>query len=283
MKKAGNTRLSALNRISFGKALLIFFLLGLIFFLLSEGISSAKDTGDQNIELVEKIVITKTKVASEAFSSSSIKESIIDGVFILASLFFFLKYFSVLVRWMFSRSSSSQLNTTIKLYTLVFVLILAAIPAAKGGYIMPLQITETVILLTFYTFLIYRSIGNRPLSYKHVESSYDEKIIDRLERLMHGEKIYRNDSLRASEVAKILSVSQSALSRNIKAKYNKSFNKLINEYRIKESKVLLKDPAYENLSIEGIGFSVGFNTRSSFYNAFLELEEITPGQFKLRD
>lgn len=279
-----NPKLSYLtNKTFISKTLLMFFLIGLVYFLLSEGISSSRNAEDQKIELVERIVIAKTDVASGNSSQSLLKEEVVDWVFILANLFFFLSLLSLLIRWMLSKSSNSRTNSLIKLYALVFILILVTIPAAKEGYVLPFQTTESVILLSFFIFLVYRSKGYRFPPTENSESQYDDEVIKGWEGLMHSEKIYRRDSLRISDVAKLLKISQTSLSRNLKLRYNKSFNKLINECRINESKVLLKDPAYENLSIEGIAFSVGFNTRSSFYNAFIELEEMSPGQFKSKN
>ena len=54
----------------------------------------------------------------------------------------------------------------------------------------------------------------------------------------------------------------------------------INGYRVKEAKHLLKLKTYNKYSIEGIARNVGFNSKSSFNNAFKRFTGLTPSQYK---
>ncbi len=62
-------------------------------------------------------------------------------------------------------------------------------------------------------------------------------------------------------------------------KLGSSFLELINKYRIEEAKSLILDPKL-NETIEGIGYSVGFNSKSTFHSAFKRITGQTPSEFK---
>jgi AraC-like DNA-binding protein len=53
--------------------------------------------------------------------------------------------------------------------------------------------------------------------------------------------------------------------------------------RVEDVKVQLRDPVNDLFTIEGIGLSAGFGSRSALYSAFKRLEGITPTQFRKRE
>ena len=59
-----------------------------------------------------------------------------------------------------------------------------------------------------------------------------------------------------------------------------SFYDLINSYRIVEAKKRLSSVDYEKYTIEGIGYSCGFNSRSSFFKIFKKETGISPYSYK---
>lgn len=59
-----------------------------------------------------------------------------------------------------------------------------------------------------------------------------------------------------------------------------NFNQLINKYRIAESKKMLSDAKYGNLTMQGIAREAGFNSRSVFNHAFKLETGLTPSDFK---
>jgi len=58
------------------------------------------------------------------------------------------------------------------------------------------------------------------------------------------------------------------------------FFEFINQYRVNEVKAKITDPAYENLSLLGIAFESGFNTKSAFNRVFKKITGFTPGEYK---
>ena len=59
-----------------------------------------------------------------------------------------------------------------------------------------------------------------------------------------------------------------------------SFHELLSRRRVDDVKAQLLDPANDGYTIEGIGLSAGFGSRSALYAAFRRLEGRTPAAFK---
>jgi len=81
-------------------------------------------------------------------------------------------------------------------------------------------------------------------------------------------------------LSQAIGVSPNLLSQKINGELNQNFNEYINHYRIIESQKRLIDAEYDHLSIEGIGQSVGFKSKSSFYAAFKKNTSMTPSVYK---
>lgn len=100
------------------------------------------------------------------------------------------------------------------------------------------------------------------------------------ELLMNQRKLYRNPNLNLQMVADELDTNRVYLSQLINECYNKHFNNLINEYRIKEARRILLDTQYDEFSIEGIAQMVGFNSKSVFNESFKKITGLTPSSYK---
>lgn len=107
-----------------------------------------------------------------------------------------------------------------------------------------------------------------------------EAYLDKVLKLIEGEKIYLQNNLSLSYLAERTQVSPRYLSLIINEKKNQSFTDFINGYRVSEAKELLANPDYAKFSIAGIATEVGFSSRQTFYQAFRKLEGFTPGQFR---
>ncbi len=104
---------------------------------------------------------------------------------------------------------------------------------------------------------------------------YVKKLID----LLEVERIYRDESLSLQSLAERLSVTTYHLSQVINEKLNKNFFDLINGYRVEEAMEKLTDLKQEQ-TILGIGFEVGFNSKSAFNRVFKKFTHMTPSEFR---
>ena len=108
------------------------------------------------------------------------------------------------------------------------------------------------------------------------ESSGFEKIKSFLEK----EKVYTNPQLLLSDLAEQLSMPQRTLSELINSQAGMNFNQFINHYRVEEAKRLIIDPKFSHLNLLGIGYEVGFNSKTSFYTTFKNVVGMTPSKFQ---
>ena len=95
-----------------------------------------------------------------------------------------------------------------------------------------------------------------------------------------SEEIYSPD-FTLPRLAELVGDTRNNVSEAINLRYRGNFNGLINEYRIKEACRRMNDRAnYGQLTIEAIGQSVGFLSRSAFSKVFKEITGLTPGAYQ---
>ncbi len=107
-------------------------------------------------------------------------------------------------------------------------------------------------------------------------------IQQRLLDVMTQEKPFMNENLNLADLAARLAVPRAHLSQVINANLESSFPQLLNEYRVNEALQLLADADLAHLTIEAIGYEVGFRSRSAFHSAFKRITGETPSQARLR-
>ncbi|MDH6254087.1 AraC-like DNA-binding protein [Chryseobacterium sp. H1D6B] len=106
------------------------------------------------------------------------------------------------------------------------------------------------------------------------------KIKHNIEAVMQSEKPYLDSELNLIRLSELLSISTHHLSYVINKGFNKNFFQYVNEYRIEYAKILLKNDKNNKLSILGIAYESGFNSKTSFNNTFKKLTDQTPSEFK---
>jgi len=102
--------------------------------------------------------------------------------------------------------------------------------------------------------------------------------LSRLNTLMQTERAYEDAELSLSRLATNLGISAHQLSELMNARLGKGFSRYLREQRISAAKTMLwNEPSASVLSV---GLSVGFAAQSNFYEAFREIEGMTPGQYR---
>jgi putative ABC transport system permease protein len=70
------------------------------------------------------------------------------------------------------------------------------------------------------------------------------------------------------------------LSRIINTTLKKSFADFINEFRVRDAAAKMQDKAYDHLTLLGIAFESGFNSKTTFNRAFKQVTGKNPVDYK---
>lgn len=102
--------------------------------------------------------------------------------------------------------------------------------------------------------------------------------LSRLDTLMTIDRVYEDPELSLPGLAKRMELSTHQTSELMNARLGKSFSRYLREKRVGAAKILLRDEP--SASVLSVGLSVGFTSQSNFYEAFREIEGMTPGQYR---
>lgn len=90
---------------------------------------------------------------------------------------------------------------------------------------------------------------------------------------------YLNPDLSLRDLATQIEVHPNHLSWLLNNAIGKNFNEFINQYRVEAFKTKAKEPINKNVTIEGIAYEAGFNSKTVFNTYFKKATGITPKQF----
>lgn len=121
-----------------------------------------------------------------------------------------------------------------------------------------------------------------PPKYQH--SALDEaaaaRLFGQLEAYLSTNRAYEDADLTLPQLAQTLSVSANHLSQVINQIGNQSFYELMNRHRVNAACQLLTDARQQHLSVLGIGYEVGFRSKSTYYAAFRRERGMTPNAYR---
>ena len=114
----------------------------------------------------------------------------------------------------------------------------------------------------------------------------DEKeyadLLQTVEAYMEKEKPYTNADFRISNLAQAIGQPAAYLSQMFNRHTGKTFYDFVNDYRIKEFKRRIEDPAYAQFTLTATSESCGFK-RSTFFTVFKKHEGCTPNEYLQRN
>jgi putative ABC transport system permease protein len=102
-----------------------------------------------------------------------------------------------------------------------------------------------------------------------------------LKKAMDANLYYQDPELSVSSLAKKLGLNSRELSRIINITFRKSFNDFINEYRVRDVARKMQDPAFDRITLLGIAWEAGFNSKSTFNRIFKQMTGKSPVEYKL--
>ena len=101
-----------------------------------------------------------------------------------------------------------------------------------------------------------------------------------LQDVMQQEQLYLDATLSLNALAKHLDIPAKHISHTLNQHVGKNLNDFVNEFRIEEVKQKLVDPQFAHLTILGIAFEAGFNSKASFQRTFKKVVQCSPSEYK---
>ncbi|MEZ4949592.1 MAG: helix-turn-helix domain-containing protein [Saprospiraceae bacterium] len=114
--------------------------------------------------------------------------------------------------------------------------------------------------------------GNQAFFTEDQAKSYIETMCKMLEE----EKLFLDPSLSLKELAEKLELHPNRLSFLINEYLEKNFNEFINQYRLNNFKIIALNPDNQHLTLLGLAYESGFNSKSVFNSFFKKMEGKTP-------
>ncbi len=146
-------------------------------------------------------------------------------------------------------------------------------------------VTSGIIYFIAYRMVLHPEIlspdfAQKYRAYMPFAGEEGDVYTQKIKSLMTDAKIYTNPELKLSSLAEQIGLPSHQASKLINEKFGKSFNDLVNEYRVEEFIRRVNDEDFKSYSIYGIALEVGFNSKSSFNTAFKKITGKTPSSFK---
>lgn len=181
-------------------------------------------------------------------------------------LVFLVASFATISVWAIFRSSISQFFDAGRTFWIV----------SQVGY--------TVILFLFANALVFKSLEHRPydlhkeLEVEKPEAPASDEDLQKLRTAMEVEKAFLDQELSLERLAEISGLPQRRISRLIREVFEENFFRYVNRYRVEEAKRLLREDASK--TITEVLYASGFNSKSTFNDAFKQAVGKTPSQYR---
>lgn len=127
---------------------------------------------------------------------------------------------------------------------------------------------------------IRSNIGKRNKSPQTNNGQNTSNRFQEIDYLIKEERLYLSPNLSLSLLSAKFNLSEGYLSQLINNNTGNNFSTYLNNLRIQESKLLLTNNDYKNYTIIAIALESGFNSKSTFYNAFKKHTGISPSEFR---
>ncbi len=240
------------------------------------------------------ILFIATSISDKSYSMYQIITKMQYYSYIIA-VFFTLNHFKKLYQENYSANHYNTYKWLLQITILFligscFVLLRDFIPSKQNKLLLTsLNLLTSIFALFVICWFVLKALNKpslflgidknltplRPAKKLNIES---EQAIQRLSEYMTAERPYLDPELSLQKLALGISLPEKQLSLLINQQIGKHFFDYINEFRINDAKVLLKEQP--NLTVLEILYEIGFNSKSSFYTAFKKQTYQTPTAYR---
>lgn len=131
---------------------------------------------------------------------------------------------------------------------------------------------------------VYPKVNEKPKEKKAKTKGADDATarhqVSRLKAFVESDRPYLNPSLTLRSLAGQVEIHPNQLSWLLNEYLGKNFNEFINLKRIEHFKKLVTDPGNSHISLIGLAYESGFNSKTVFNTAFKKEVGMTPKQFQ---
>ncbi len=148
-------------------------------------------------------------------------------------------------------------------------------------FLKPLRTTERyqkLVEVTFQNNHFTASTSSKPSNNSSSFFTNDElsELNTALEKLLKDAKLFLNAEISLRSLAKELGINPNKLSKFINDNLSTNFNELINSYRLNHFKEIAIKPENKHVTLLGLAFDSGFNSKTVFNTYFKKVEGVTP-------
>ncbi len=163
-----------------------------------------------------------------------------------------------------------SLNTIIIFIIILFTLLLIYLNFDDDGgdhYIGIIQ-TVTIYITAFFMLSESRFFEKSWIADKYETLASDSIQFSAIEAFLSNSNYFSEQEANLKSLAEKLEANANTVSKLINSETGTNFNDYINQKRVELAKTRLMDADFKHLTVEAIGQTVGFKSKSAFYNAF---------------
>jgi AraC-like DNA-binding protein len=163
------------------------------------------------------------------------------------------------------------------------------------GHVPPIRALVPVVMTAEFVAVValvaWRATRAVPASAAAGPPRYERSTLDEpgaaallaeIDRVLTADRLFTDAGLTLARLASAVGANAHQVSEVLNRYGAVTFNELVCRHRVNDVKAQLLDPAADRFTIEGIGASAGFGSRSALYSAFKRLEGLTPAEFRAK-
>ena len=104
--------------------------------------------------------------------------------------------------------------------------------------------------------------------------------MERIRRALVDDQLYQNPTLTLAELSAHTGLPPRLISFTVNASFGRSFNDLVNGYRVAEVQRRLAAPDARRFTLLGIAFESGFNSKTTFNRIFKQMTGVAPREYQ---
>ena len=108
----------------------------------------------------------------------------------------------------------------------------------------------------------------------------DPLLMERIRRALVDDRLYQNPTLTLAELSAHTGLPPRLISSTVNAGFGRSFNDLVNGFRVAEVQRRLAAPDARRFTLLGIAFESGFNSKTTFNRIFKQVTGVAPRDYQ---